>query len=119
MRMPGLCTAARLEDRQLRAAVDVEVGLRVGHRVHVARLPGEVEQEILPAHQARQPRPVAHVRDMHAHAAGDPREVAAVAAIFRDQAVHDRDLGAERDQRPREIRADEAQPAVISTRFPV
>ena len=43
--------AARLEHRQLAAAVDLEVGVRIAHAVDVADLAGEVEDHVAIAHQ--------------------------------------------------------------------
>src|SRR5262245_40129642 len=39
---------AGFEDRELSAAVDLQVGVGGAHRIHVAGLTGEVEQIILP-----------------------------------------------------------------------
>ena len=71
----GIVQATGFKDRKLRPRVDFQVRLRIGHRVHVARLAGEVEEEVLPVHESGQSRPVAHIGDMHPHAARDPGEV--------------------------------------------
>jgi hypothetical protein len=102
---------AGLEQRELRAAVDLEVGFGIGHRVHVARLPGEIEKKMLPAQKLRQAVPVAHVGEMDARLALEPAHVAAVAAVFRDEAVEQRDLRPELHEGAGEVRADEAESA--------
>ncbi len=50
MRIFGLMPARRLQNRQLRGRIDVEIGERVVHRIEVAGLAGE-SQVILPADQ--------------------------------------------------------------------
>ena len=47
----AVVAAARLEDRQLRTAIDLEIRVRIAHRVDVADLPREVEDHILVADQ--------------------------------------------------------------------
>ena len=42
---------ARLEQGQLAEAVDLEIRVRIAHAVDVTDLPGEVEDDLLPAHQ--------------------------------------------------------------------
>jgi hypothetical protein len=42
----GVVVAARLEQRELAAAVDLEIGVRVPHAVDVADLAGEVEDHL-------------------------------------------------------------------------
>ena len=46
-----IVAAARLEDGQLAAAVDLEIRVRVLHAVDVADLAREVEDHVLVAHQ--------------------------------------------------------------------
>ena len=102
---------ARLEDRELRAAVDLEVGVRVGHRVEVARLAGEVEDHVAPAHERPQAVLVPDVRDVDVHAVVDPGDVVPAAAVLRDERVDEADVRARRHERVREVRADEAEAA--------
>ena len=62
---PGVVLAHRLQDPELAAAVDLEVGEGIGHRVDVADLAGEVEEHVLAAHQVLH-AVAAHVRDVDA-----------------------------------------------------
>ena len=108
---PRIVPPAGFEDGELRGAVDVEIGARILHRVEVAGLAGEVEDEVLALHEILQAVLVAHVGDVHAHAAGEAVDVEKIAAVFRDEAVHEQHVGAEVHELPREIRADEAEAA--------
>jgi hypothetical protein len=100
--------AAGLQQRQLAAAVDVQVGFGVLHRVHVADLAGEVEDEVLAHDELPDLLVVAHVGVADRHAVGDVPNVVGVAAVLGDQRVDDQDLGAEVQQARGEVRADEA-----------
>ena len=101
--------AARLEQRQLAAAVDLEVGVRVAHAVDVADLAGEVEDHLAVAHQVVHRARLAHVGDVHADAILDAGDVEQVAAVVGDQRVDQQHVGAERDQPVRQVAADEAR----------
>ena len=103
--------AARLEHRQLAAAVDLEIGVRVAHAVDVAHLPGEVEDDVAVAHEIVHRRLLADVGDVDAHAIGDAVDVEQVAAVVGDERIDEQHVGAERDQPAREIAADEAEAA--------
>ena len=56
--------------------------MRVGHRVEVARLAREVEDDVLPTNEVAQAVLVADVRDVHAHAILDAGDVVQVAAVL-------------------------------------
>ena len=107
----GILMTARLEDGELAAAVDLEIGERVGHRVEVARLPREVEQVVLALNQVLQAVLVADVGDVHADLVLDPRDVVEVAAVLGDQRVDENDAATRLDEHARQVRADEAEPA--------
>ena len=77
----------------------------------MARLAGEVEKKMLAAQKLREAVPVAHVGHVDRHFAPESVEVAAVAAVFRDEAVEDRDLGAAPHERASQVRADEPETA--------
>ena len=59
---------AGLEDRQLRAAVDLQIRVRIPHRVDVADLAGQIEDHVLIANQRLHRRLHAHVGDVEADA---------------------------------------------------
>ena len=71
----GIVLAARLEDRELRAAVDLQIGVRVDHRVEVARLPGEVEDARPGRDEVLEAVLVAHVGDVDVNSVLDPGDV--------------------------------------------
>jgi hypothetical protein len=80
-----IVTTACLEDRQLAAAVDLEVGVWVLHAVDVADLAGEVEDDLLIAHQVIHRAGLTHIGDVDADAVFYAGDVEQVAAVFRDQ----------------------------------
>jgi len=57
----------------------------------VARLPGQVEEEVLPLHQIFHAVGIAHVGDVDPHPILYAGDVEQIAPIFRDQAVHQGD----------------------------
>src|SRR5438132_1691297 len=71
--------ATRREDRQLTAAVDFEVRVRIAHAVDVAHLAGEVEDHRAVADQVVHRRLLAHVGDVHAQSIGEAVDVEQVA----------------------------------------
>ena len=77
----------------------------------MAGLAGEVEQEVLADEMRPQAVAVAHVGDVDADAVLDSLDVEPVAAVFRHQAVDQRDLGAQIDQPPGQVRTDKPQAA--------
>ena len=95
---PRVVLAAGLEHRELRAAVDVEVGIRIAHAVDVADLPGEVEDDLAVLDQRVHRRLIAHVGDVDAHAVLDAVEVEAVAAVVGIERVDDQHVGAGVDE---------------------
>ena len=106
----GVVLAHGLEHAQLARAVDLEVGHRVGHRVDVAHLAGEVEEHLLPAHEVLHAVP-AHVGDVDADLVLVAGEVEQVAAVVGQQAVDRGHVRADVRERPAQVRADEAEPA--------
>ena len=81
------------------------------HRVEVAGLRREVEQEILPGQQMAHRLAVANIGDVDPHPIADIGDVGDIAARLGDHAVDQQHLGAERDQTPGQRRPDQAEPA--------
>ena len=102
---------AGFEHRQLRAAIDLQIRVRIPHAVDVADLPGQVEDHLAVLHQRIHRRFVTNVRDVDVDVFLDAVEVEPVAAVLRVQGIDDQDVGAGRDQRAREIAADEPHAA--------
>ena len=107
----GIVVAARLEQRQLAAAVDLEIRVRIPHAVDVAHLAGEVEDDVAVAHEVVHRALLADVGDVDADAIGDAVDVEQVAAVVGDQRVDEQHVGAELDEPAREVAADEAEAA--------
>ena len=85
---------AGFEYRDLGATVDFEIGIRIDHRIHVAGLAGEVEEELVILHEVAHAVLVAHIGDIDLHTVLDPGDVEKVAAILRDEAVEQSHPGA-------------------------
>src|SRR5262249_9365400 len=102
---------AGFEDRELSAAIDLQVGVGVAHRIHVAGLTGEVEQIILLLHEVTHAVGVAHVGDVHLNQWLDARDCKKVATLFRYEAVNQKHARADGSEPSRQIRADESQRA--------
>src|SRR5688572_4653980 len=115
---------ACLEERELRAGIDVEIGLGISHRVHVARLPREIEQDILPTDDRRQARTVAYVGHVHADLASHAFEIAQVTTVFGNERVNHSHVGSKLREGQHEVRPDEAEStgdedAAVGERIPV
>ena len=107
----GVVPAARFEDRELRATVDLEIRLRIGHRIEMARLAREVEQNVLALQEIPEAVLVADVGDVDPDLIRDLRHVAEVPPVLRDQAVNQRHVRAFANEAAGEVRADEPQAA--------
>src|SRR5207253_11093735 len=97
--------------RQLAAAVDVEVRVRISHAVDVAHLPGQIEDDFTVPHQMVHGAFLPHVRDVDPHAIGEAVDVEEVPAEVRDQRIHQQHVSAKLGQPARDVAADEAQTA--------
>jgi hypothetical protein len=107
----GRHLAAGFEQVQLRFGVDGQVRERIGHGIEVAGLADQIEDDVATADQVGKHVAIAQVGQVDRDALGDPLEVEPVAAVLRDQAVDDQDIGAESDQAAGQCRADEAKSA--------
>ena len=101
--------AARLEQRQLAAAVDVEIGVRIAHAVDVADLAGEVEDHVAALHEVVHRAGLPHVGDVDRDLVFDAGDVEQVAAVLGNQRIDEQHVGAELHQPVREVAADEPE----------
>ncbi len=101
--------AAGLEERQLAAAVDLEIRVGIPHAVDVAHLSGQVEDHRPVAHEVVHRALLADVCHVHPHPRLDAANVEEIAAVVRDHRVDQQDLRPEVGQLAREVAADEAQ----------
>ncbi len=102
--------SAGLQDGELGAAVDLQVGVGLPHRVQVAGLSRQVEQVVLASDQIIHAILVPHVGDVHPHPVLDARDVEQVAAVFGDQGVHEHHVGPQVHQPAGQGGSDEPQP---------
>ena len=93
--------AAGLEDRQLAAAVDLEIGGRIPHAVEVADLAGEAEDDGAILHEIVHRRLLPDVRDVDPHPIRD--------AVDVGQVRRSRELANRRAARRRRARRDAAR----------
>ena len=105
----GVELPAGFQDCELAAAINLQIGEGILHAVQMAHLSGEVEQEILALDQVLHAVGIPHVGDVDADAVADLRDVEKVAAIFRDQRIHQQHVGAQLHQPVRQMAADEPQ----------
>ena len=99
----GIDAAARLEQLQLRRAVDREVLLRGRHRIQMARLRRQIEEEIPAQQKMRQCIPTANIGDIDGYQIPNICDIRQVAAVFRDKAVDQQNFGAECNEAPNQL----------------
>ena len=107
----GIVVAARLEDGELAAAIDLEVCEGVAHAIHVADLTGQVKEVVLPLYQVVHAGAIADVGDVDPHQVLDIGDIEQVATILRDERIDDKHLGPQFYQPPGQVGADEAESA--------
>ena len=78
---PRIVLPAGFEQRQLRAAVDLEIRVGIPHAVDVADLARQVEDDLAVAHEVVHRRALADVGDVHAQARFIFVEVEQIAAV--------------------------------------
>ena len=83
----------------------------IAHAVDVADLSRQAEDDIAIAHQVVHRRLLADVGDVDLHAIGDAVDVEQVAAVIGDQGIDEQHVGAEIDERARQVAADEPEAA--------
>ena len=99
----GIIAPASFQDGQLGSTVDLQISTGILHRVHVAGLPCQVEQVILPLDQVPHAVLVPHIGDVDLHVVLETGDVEQVAAVFGDQAVHEGHAGTEVHQPSRQV----------------
>jgi len=87
-------------------AVDREILFGCGHRIKMAGLRRQVEQEVLTADPKPQGIAAVDIGNVDVHPIADISDIGKIAAIFGDHAVDQQNLDAERDETPRDGRAD-------------
>lgn len=102
---------AGFEDGKLRLAVDVQIRIRIGHRIHMAGLSGKIEQKVVPLHQRFHAVGIADVRNIDFEAGFVTANVCRIPAILGDKAVDERNGSAFLKKADAKIGADEPQPS--------
>ncbi len=100
-----------LQQVELNPAIELQVGHRVGHRVQVAGLAGQVEHHLLPRQDAFEQRRVAEVPRLEVQPMRDPLDVVAQPPLIGPQRIDERHHRAQVHQAPGEVGADEAEAA--------
>ena len=107
----AIVQSAGLQDLQLRRRVNVQIGQRVGHRIQVAGLAGEIEEKFpvldQPGHRFR----IADICKVDRNAIANVLDVERVSPVFRNQAVDQRDFGPKANQAARQGGPDKAETA--------
>lgn len=79
-----VCLSTGLKDRKLCCGVDFKISLRVGHRVHVARLSSKIKQVILPFQQVSHCERIADIADIHRDRISNIYYVEWITSVFRN-----------------------------------
>ncbi|OQA20566.1 MAG: hypothetical protein BWY63_01498 [Chloroflexi bacterium ADurb.Bin360] len=106
---PGVELPAGFQDRDLAAAVDFQIRERIDHAIQMTHLSGEIEQIILILDQVIHAMGVTHIGDVHPHAVLNFCDVEEIAAVIRDQGIHQQHIRTQIHQSVRQMTADEAQ----------
>ncbi len=102
---------AGLQQVQLGFGIDRQVGEGIGHRVEMAGLADQIEDDVAITNEVGQNVPVPEVGQVDRNPVGNPIQIEPVAAVLGYQAVDNQDVGAQRDQAARQVRADETESA--------
>src|SRR5205085_9733956 len=105
----GVVGAAGFENRKLRLAIDLQIRHGIAHRIEMTGLPGEVKEIVLALDQVAQTMGVADVGDIDLKPILEPFDVVKIAAVIRDQAVHDCDNGTKAVETPGKVRTNKAE----------
>ena len=100
--------AACFKDRELRGAVDIEVGIRVLHRVHMAGLAGQVKECVLPLDEVLEAVRVSNIGNVDGYVGSPVGNIGPIAAIEWNHGVHDGDLMSIRGESQSEVGANKA-----------
>ena len=103
--------ATQFKELQLRGAVDREIMVGRIHRVEVAGLRREIEQEVLPGQKMPHRFAIADIGDVDPHPVANVGNVRGIPAGLRHHAVNEQHLGAEPGESPGQGRADQAKAA--------
>ena len=100
---------ARFQNVELRRGIDIQIGHRIGHGIEMAGLAREIKKEPAALDQRGHRSGIANIGQIDNHAVADVVNVKRVAAVFRNQTVHQGDLCFEVDKASGEGRADETE----------
>ena len=84
----------------------------------MAGLRRQVEKKILTGEQVRQGKAAADIGNIDRHPIADIGDIGEIAAIIRDHAVNQQNLGTKRDRRRANAEPIKPKPPVITTRAP-
>jgi hypothetical protein len=95
----------------LRGGIDVQIRQRIGHRIKVAGLPGQVKEEAASFDQGGHGMHVPNICKINSNPVADVVNIEEIAAILRDQAINECYFCPKGHQSASQRRADEAEPA--------
>jgi hypothetical protein len=102
---------ARFQNGELSPAVDVQICIRILHRVDVACLAGKIEENVLSLDEVAHAVPVSDIRDVYAYLVLDAVNIVKAAPILRYQTVNQCDLRSKSHEPSSKVGADEAEAA--------
>ena len=109
--------AARFKNRELGSTVDVEVGIRVLHRVHMAGLAGQVKECVLPLDEVLEAVGITNIGNVDGYIRGSVWNIFRISAVEGNHGIHDGDLMTITCEPQCEVRANKAHAPVIRMRF--
>ena len=101
--------ATRLEHRERRVAVVLEIYVGLAHRIGMRHLADQIEDEVASLDARFDRRGIAYVVDDQLDAVAHVVDVEAVAAVAGNHRVDHGDVGAIRDEASHDVRTDEAE----------
>jgi hypothetical protein len=78
-------SAAGLQDGKLAPAIDIQIGLGIGHRVDVTQSAGQVEHDLLTFHEMVHRELITDVGHVHGYTILEAGNIEKVATIVGDQ----------------------------------
>src|SRR5687768_2814817 len=108
---PRVEFTARFQNRQLAAAIDLEIRIRIFHAVDVTYLSGEIEDDLSIADEMVHRAFLPHIGDVHANFVCDAVDVEEIRSGTGNERIHEQDVRAEIHETAGDVAADEPKAA--------